>query len=214
MSIYSDVDFRTYAGPALERGGTDPQAKGPSPALRRLVNDGRIVGRVLDYGAGKAGRNATYLRSLGHEVYAYDPFNGADADGWTAVSRTLPDVKFDTGLTSFVLNVVPQHVQEEICRNLRWFTDRSFHITRNLDVAQMIERALRKPDSIVSRFFLDYYADDILRVRHQRGDLDMWDIEAFARFGTATSRGFQRIPTLERSGWTLLHETSGWKLYG
>lgn len=210
------MDFRTYRGPSLERGGTDPKVKGPAPAVRKLVEEGRIVGHVLDFGAGRAGRNATYLRGLGHAVYAYDPYNGTDDDGWSAVSRNLPrpTEHFETGLTSFVLNVVPEAVEREIIEKVGGLTDRAFHITRNFDIVQMIDEALRKPDSIVSRFFLEHYADDVLRVRHERGLLDLWDAEEFARFGTATSRGFQRLPVLELKGWRLLHDRAGWKVYG
>ncbi len=212
MSCISERGRRVYEGPPLEQGGTDPKVKTPSPALRRLVRDGRIVGRVLDYGAGKLGRNAIYLRSLGHEVYAYDPYLGTDACGWQAVSRHLPTGHFDTGLTSFVLNVVPLSVEIEICRRLDQYAETSFHVTRNLDVVLMIEKALRDPNSVVTQFFLKH-ANRVQRILYERGKLELWDIEEFARFGTATSRGFQRVPVMEDRGWVLLHETTGWKLY-
>ena len=41
----------------------------------------------MDFGAGKFGRNADFLRANGIKCYAYDPYNGTNVDGWTGVSN-------------------------------------------------------------------------------------------------------------------------------
>ena len=50
---------------------------------------------VLDFGAGH-GRHAEALRSMGHKVYAYDPFNGdSHVSGYKSVSSDLPESGFE-----------------------------------------------------------------------------------------------------------------------
>ena len=74
-----------------------------SAPTRFLEEEGLIVGRVLDYGCGY-GEDA---KELGFEVY--DPFFGF----------SMPTGKFDTVICNYVLNVVPEEVQEEILRDIR-----------------------------------------------------------------------------------------------
>ena len=65
--------------------------KKPSKPVKALEADGRIVGRVLDYGCGK-GYDAYYL---GAE--SYDPHFQPD----------MQDGLFDTVVCNYVLNVIP-----------------------------------------------------------------------------------------------------------
>lgn len=213
MNAFND---RIYRGPVFEKGGTALQSCSPSPAIRYLYSRGFLSGSILDYGAGKFGRNAIYLRNQGMTVYAYDPHHGGpEIDGWNGVSRIPPDssMRFDVGFTSFVLNVVPEYVEDEILNRVSEISATPIHITRNHDITDMVYRALKNPYSIVSSFFQENYATAEEAFLHQRGMLTRNDAEAFARFGTVTTRGFQRLPGLEHKGWNLLHEQSGWKVY-
>lgn len=65
--------------------------KKPSKPIAALEADGRLVGRVLDYGSGR-GYDACYL---GAECY--DPHFQPD----------MPDGLFDTIVCNYVLNVIP-----------------------------------------------------------------------------------------------------------
>lgn len=69
----------------------------PSAPVARLVRDGRIVGRVLDYGSGR-GFDASYL---GAECY--DPH----------YQPVMPSGRFDTIVCNFVLNVVESAATRE-----------------------------------------------------------------------------------------------------
>jgi hypothetical protein len=73
-----------------------------SAPTRFLEEEGLLVGRVLDYGCGY-GEDA---KELGFEIY--DPFFGF----------SMPTGRFDTIVCNYVLNVVPESVQEEILRNI------------------------------------------------------------------------------------------------
>lgn len=171
----------------------------PSPAIKLLHAEGRFGRRVLDYGAGAKGRNANYLRSLGYEVYAYDPYNGTDCCGFYGVSIHKPDISFSTVFTSFVLNVVPVAVEDEIIADCASYSQNVIHVTRNKDILDMIKGGLSRPSSPVYQFYRDTFHGG--------------SIENFARFGTVTSRGFQRLPELETKGFELIHEKHGWKVY-
>jgi hypothetical protein len=120
-----------------------------APAIRRLacrhLNPGD---RILLYGAGH-GRNADWLRQDGYRVYAYDPYNGDDSNGWYGVSDKLPSVRFTAIITCYVLNVVNPETEAFIRRDcLRRLTSdgRIFHIVRGegdmTKAAGSIERAI------------------------------------------------------------------------
>lgn len=200
---------RYYDGPPLENGGTALSTKAVSPATSRLLDNGYIKkgDKVLDYGAGN-GRNAAWLRSKGVKVYAYDPHNGtSDVDGWKGVSDTLPNGKFDLGLTSFVLNVVPKKEEKRIIADVEKRCARSAHVTRNKDLVDSVKKALQDKNSVVSQFFWSVYAP-----KHKVRITDAVVLD-LCKYGTKTTKGFQRLPMLEDSGFDLTFETDGYKVY-
>lgn len=67
-----------------------------SAPLRRLLKDGRITGRVLDFGCGR-GRDVEELVAQGYDAWGYDPH-------W---SPERPEGTFDTVVCTYVLNVLP-----------------------------------------------------------------------------------------------------------
>lgn len=210
---------RTYDGPPLESGGTSIKGKGenvPAPAVKWLFEKGYITAdmKVLDYGAGKYGRNANYLREQGCEVYGFDPYNGSDANGWEGVSNKKPTEKFDVGFSSFVLNVVPEYIEDEIITDLRRMVGTAFHVTRNMDIFTTVKNALNRGDSTVVNFFKEEYATDpSILEKYENGGLTEDDILDFCYFGVKTSRGFQRIPVLEDKGFRLIRKTMAFKIY-
>ena len=184
-----------YDGPPLEGGGTSIP-KGMSPGIKHLVDSGIIKKgqKICDYGAGKYGANANPLRELGIKVYAYDPFNGSDADGWKGTTTKLPKEKFDICFTSYVLNVVPEREERSIIAKCKKLAPVNYHVVRNFDIYSDVKKALLSEPSLK--------------------DISKEDIIKFCIFGTQTSKGFQRIPMLERKGGEIVVEKSGWKLYG
>lgn len=77
--------------------------KWPSYPTKQLVERGLIQGKVLDFGCG-TGVDVTYLRQLGHDVSAYDPYYAPD----------YPQEKFDTILCNYVLNVLLPEEQVQV----------------------------------------------------------------------------------------------------
>lgn len=201
----SDIKSKTYRGQPLEEGGTSISTS-TTPVLRDLFMSQDISDqtRVLDYGAGKSGRNARWLRARGVKVYAYDPYNGVDCDGWEGVSNKLPDEKFDVAFSSYVLNVVRDQDEDEIVQNMERYAPKCFHITRNQDVFDSIKKALERKDPTVTQFFEQEYGG---------GDLSDANVQNFCQFGAKTSKGFQRIPQLEHKGYNLIKSGKNYKLY-
>jgi len=205
-----------YTGQPLETGGTSTNFNSAAPGLQLLVKKGNIQQKdvVVDYGAGKYGRNANYLRDLGIKTYGYDPFNGYSDDGWEEVSTSLPDTTFDVGFTSFVLNVVPKHVEEHIITDVNRIAKHSYHIVRNNDVFIGVKNALSKRDKTVWAFFMKEFVPTLHNFDENNISDDL--IREFCKFGVQTSRGFQRICHLEEYGYKLIkgNQTSPYKLYG
>lgn len=189
-----------YTGPALESGGTSIRGRGAAPYVRRLAEQLEPGTTILDYGAGKYARNADYLRELGFEVYAYDPFNGNGTDGYGmgCVSTRLPRRKFDLGLTCYVLNVVPEALERRIVADLARLSREQVHITRGDDIFDSVKAALLRGDDTVCAFFeREFMPGRRLGAAFREGRLTDRQIRAFCRFGVQTSRGFQRIPEPE-----------------
>jgi ATP adenylyltransferase len=67
----------------------------PSFPLRRLLSNGLIYGRVLDFGSG-LGTDVAYLLERGIQAEAYDPY----------YAPQIPSGYFDTILCTYVLNVL------------------------------------------------------------------------------------------------------------
>ena len=210
---------RRYDGPPVEKGGTSAKFKGDaaSPALKWLITQGAFADAkvILDYGAGKYGRNSIALRKLGFQVYSYDPYNGKQgANGWEDVATTLPRRKFHVGFTSFVLNVVPEYIEQQIIERIGKRCNSTYHIVRD-DIFRPVKAALHRGDKIVSAFFLDEFASPRERQLYEAGQLPDKTILEFCQFGTATANGFQRMCTSEDFGLNvLLHRKGSWKIYG
>ena len=215
MKILEVLNERRYGGEPLETGGTSI-AGGAAPAIKQLAKSGVFNGAtVLDYGAGKYARNSNFIREMGGRVYAYDPFNGSpQGDGWNETTTQKPTEHFDVGFTSFVLNVVPEHVEKQIINDIRSMCDKTFHITRNKDIFVMVKNALLRGEPTVTQFFLTHFANEEEKVALEEGTLTDEIIMEFCEHGVQTSRGFQRIPTTEDSGYNILRNTSNFKVYG
>lgn len=206
---------RVYVGDPLETGGTSIQGK-EAPALRKLYETGTFPegSTILDYGAGKFGRNANFLRDIGFEVYAYDPFNGTSVDGYEGVSNKLPKgIKFDIAFTSFVFNVVPSHIEDQIIKDIKKFSKKQIHITRNMDIYETVKKALERKDPLVSNFFIEEFAKPDEVEMFEDGNLTKDIILEFCIHGVQTSQGFQRIPVLEDKGFKVIRKTSAFKVY-
>lgn len=216
ITLIESAEKRTYKGGAKEFGGTSIKGTGAAPAVKWLVGKGFIESgmKVLDYGAGKYGRNSEYLKELGCTVYAYDPYNGSDSDGWNGVSTSLPDTKdFDIGFSSFVLNVVPDSIENDIISELSSYCDVSIHITRNMDIYDTIKSALERMDKTVVEFFENEYANADLIEKLHNNELTKEEIVEFCEYGTVTSKGFQRIPDLTTKGFEAIRNTYKFKIF-
>lgn len=206
---------RRYSGPPLERGGTSI-AGNPCPQVVRLVKDGAFdqASKILDFGAGRYGRNASWLRQQGFRVYAYDPYNGeASVSGWEGTSNKLPRAKFDIGFTSFVLNVVPEYSERAIIRAVSRLSREHYHVTRNKDILGMARTALAKHDPVVGGFFVEEFARPAEAARFRTSNLTDRMIMDFCLFGFRTIRGFQRIPVSEEVGLECIAESHARKVY-
>lgn len=190
----------------IEQGGTAMHNKTPAPAIVALYNSGKLgnVGdTILDYGAGH-GRNADFLRKAGLKVYAYDPYNGTSVNGYNGISNILPTAKFKIGFTCFVLNVLNKKDEAVVISKVDSLCNKAYHIVRNNDIIAMIQNALLKKNPLIVNSFKKF-----------GGNIDSYTIEniwAFAKEGTETSKGFQRIPTLEDRGFSLISKKD-YKIY-
>lgn len=203
----------------MEKGGTSTRFKGDTmtPGLAWLAKTGVFDGArsVLDYGSGRYSRNATALRKMGLKVYCFDPFHGGVGDdGWEGISADLPGEDFDIGFTSFVLNVVPEYIEEQILKRLTVICEKHYHIVRD-DIFKMVKSALERGDKTVSQFFLDEFATSKEGHLYRDSELPDETVMEFCQFGTATTRGFQRLCTMEELGLNLLHRKSNsYKILG
>lgn len=195
----------------METGGTAIHTKSPTPAIKRLFEQGHIAAgmNVVDYGAGH-GRNANWLRERGVNVYAYDPYNGyGDLNGWDGVSYRHPskrvDNQFDVLFTSYVLNVVDADTEMEILGDAETIAPIQYHVTRNKDILDMIKGALKRGDKTVTSHYTDVYGGDLTR-SHVTCHLYM-----FAVHGTYTSRGYQRLPMVYH--YDRIQYTHSYKVY-
>ena len=205
---------RAYKGKSIENGATSIKGQGASPAIKWLVKKGLIRKgmRVLDYGAGKYGRNADYLRSIGCKVYAYDPHNhNTKGSGWLrgAVTKRKPTGKFDVAFTSFVLNVVPAKVELQIVREVEAYADQVFHIHRNQDLLEMVHETINGAKN--NKYILEWYDRFIEGCTY--GTL----IGDFCHHGFQTGKGkFQRLPkktSMERRGYRMLRDSIGYIIW-
>ena len=203
---------RYYNGRPLDTKNTAMSTTSPAPAVRWLVEKRHLVKgmRVLDFGAGK-GRNASWLRDEGIHTYAYDPNHGSNYGGWYDVSLSLPsnEDKFDVFLTSFVLNVVPKHVEDSIINFAGSYDVQQIHITRNKDLIKYVSDTLytqRSGGHYKPTHMYDWYREYI------RGKNPRPSIAEFCEYGVRTSRGFQRDVYLCRK-FGIEHQAYGYKIF-
>ena len=192
---------RRYRGIALETGGTSINAK-VAPGVKWLKGKGYFKGAetILDFGAGKYDRNATWLRKKGFRVYSYDPYNGAGySDGWENVTMKLPTGHFDVAFSSYVLNVVPEHVEQNIVEKMARRADQSYHIVRE-DIFKVAKKALTGHCNTACQFFLDEFATEEEKEMYHAGKLTDEIILRFCEHGFETRDGFQRKCTSEDYG--------------
>lgn len=218
--LAEDTEFnrRYYAGEPLETGGTSIQAN-VAPMVKYLFDTGKITmgDTVFDYGAGKYGRNAKWLREMGVNVFAFDPYNGTTADGWEGVAVQKPkNIKFDVVFSAYVLNVVPEHIESGLLKDMNRYVGSGdeYHVTRNKDIFETVKNALDRKDPKMGRFFLANFAESENDINaYETKTLSTARIKEFCIFGVQTSRGFQRVPLLEEKGYKLLRNSQGFKLY-
>ena len=206
----------TYEGDLRETGGTSMNFRGgAAPAIRVLYEKGHITEgmNVLDYGAGKYDRNAKFLRDQGVNVWSYDPYHGSIyVDGWNGVSSVVEeDAHFDLVFTSFVLNVVPNSVENMILRNCARFADTQYHIVR-ADLLKYVTDALFRIDPTVTDFYNNEYLTTLTDLGLHPKAVEL--ISDFCYFGTKTSRGFQRTPQLEEKDFDVMfHRKNAYTIY-
>jgi hypothetical protein len=195
-----------YSGIPLETGNTSISGN-VSPIIKQVFQDIHSVS-ILDYGAGKYSRNSKYLRSIGNKVFSFDPFNFNSVVEWRGwddyIANTIPPISFDIVFTSYVLNVVPKHIEREIIKTTEMFSDRIIHIVRNMDIFDMVKKNINNPKNEVCKFANREYHSPIVSDE---------DILNLCEFGVQTSRGFQRITYLEEYGYKLIRDTHGYKYY-
>jgi len=76
---------------------------------RILLNQKKIIGKVLDFGCG-VGKDVELLQQKGFDVVGYDPYYFPE----------LPTEKFDTILCFYVLNVLLPEEQAEVLMNVSY----------------------------------------------------------------------------------------------
>ena len=77
--------------------------KGPSIPARRLYKDGRLQGRVLDYGCGR-GTDSEY-----YGIQGWDPYYRAEPH---------PSGKYDTILCTYVLCILPPGEESKVISDI------------------------------------------------------------------------------------------------
>lgn len=200
-----------YSGKALEFGETSISGKEAKAMhdINVLLKEGNLI---LDYGAGKYARNADFLRNKGFRVYAYDPYNGKNVDGWELgnVSNKKPEGQFDVGFSIYVLNVVPKWLEDQIVADIGLLAKKQYHVTRDTDISESVKGALLAKREPVFSFFMKNFATKEISESLLSGTLDNGVIMKFCEFGVQTSKGFQRIPNREG---LIKRKKGSWKLY-
>lgn len=199
-----------YEGVPLETGGTSIPGV-VSPAIRQISHMIEDNATILDYGAGKYSRHSNWFRSNGHKTYAYDPFNYNNKNPWEkdGVSSVIPsDITFDVVFSCFVFNVIPHHLESQLLKEVEKLGKKIFHVVRNKDIFDTVNRALQRKDGIIYDFFVKEFNDN-----KEQDVFTRQEVMEFCKFGVQTDRGFQRICFLEESGYKLIQDKHGYKIY-
>ncbi|AUR85826.1 S-adenosyl-L-methionine-dependent methyltransferase [Vibrio phage 1.081.O._10N.286.52.C2] len=201
-----DYKFHKYTADAkFTSAATSINSKVNAGFLSAVASHFKPGSTVIDYGAGKYGRVAQALREQGFRVFAYDPYNGkAGADGWTDVSKTLPNgIKFDHGFSSFVLNVVDYDVQAHIVKELEsYVTGTKIHIVRGSDIVDTLVKVVtgKSKNPYVMGYVELHYPDLLQKIVNGHGTKA--DAKWLAQHGVATKLdSFQRWPDLSEMGY-------------
>lgn len=213
--IYFEGDPETDSKASSMRSGTPPSKdllrvfKSISP----IKPDGSPV-TVLDYGAGREGRNAEALREMGFKVYGYDYSHSHGSGGWAGVSTKKPvGVKFDYCMCVFVLNVVTKEIEKEIVKDLKRFSKNIVVMVRQFggnDLGTSAEKGIKRGKGITYDWFVDKYLSarglSIEDVFDEEGNVPQELVLDFARFGFLTKGpfgvSFQRATFPEEYGFS------------
>ena len=92
-----------------------------SPSYKQLVKEhgeGKVLGNVLDYGAGRCEEAAWFEHEHNHIIETYEPFpvDGVRPDYVRAMQ--IPDGRFQYVVCSYVLNVLPADSRLQVLRNI------------------------------------------------------------------------------------------------
>ena len=187
-------------------------------ALKGLIKRGLIetTDTVLDYGAGKYGRNAEYLRDNNIRCFAADKFNGHDADGWLGVAKTVPsNLKFDVGFSSYVLNVVPPEVERDIVMEMERKCGDIYHITRGNDITDTVWYNFSGKSK--NKWIMEWVEKNYPHIHEkiQDGSVTKVDAKEVASGGVRTAEdSYQRIPDLSKMGYKILAKSNGTVVWG
>jgi len=203
---------KTYAGPPLENGKTSIFGN-HSPGIDYFINNGIFTkeSKILDYGAGKYGRNTKYLKTKGFNATPVDKFNYNNQ--FCVLPETFINRKyFDVSFTSYVLNVVPEYIEDEILNKMESLSGKQYHITRGNDLIKSLDVS-QHTKNFTYRWILKNVSDlDYEMSMFKKGKASRKCLLKLARFGFATTRGFQRLVTLEDKGFKLI-SFNNYKIY-
>jgi len=194
---------KRYTGAAKEKGGTSIPGK-INKAIAGLFftkdgfNSRHIDIKILDVGAGKYDRNAKALREAGDRVYSYDPNHGeVGADGWETVTDVKPTGNFDVAYACYVLNVVPEFIQETIIEEMEAWASECYYVVRN-DILSSLRNSLYK-NRYMLEFFKKYFdpEGEYAEYLEKEEKLSKALMRKFFKHGAQTGRNkFQRIVDL------------------
>ena len=144
------------------------------------------------------------------------------ASGWARTVTNVPPtgVRFDVGFSAFVLNVVPEWMEKDIIEEVASMCDVSYHITRNLDIFDAVQKQFYAEKKSVNfeKFIWPWFTEHFATRREiklaEQGALSPDIILEFCQSGLATGNNqWQRIPTAEDYGVGLGKVTKGYKVY-
>lgn len=181
---------------------TSMPTNSPAPSLVKLSKTWPKEAVIIDYGCGQTARNAMFLRKEGFKkVYSFDPRWGTpNVNGFSGITSDRPDnKKFDIGFTSFVVNVVIVNDEIEILNWMNSHCKDEYHIVRCYDIKREIKTYLKKKNTKIIDFFKKEGFD-------MNQPLTDEFVEQLASYGYKTSKGFQRVPHLDETKYTMYRD--------